>query len=470
MKCSEMLSGMAFITKINLRPVYNQIISQSITNSINILNSLLSNKRMVLFDNQRLSMLNITAKHFINGEIKVNQISPINLKYIIYYFDSKELINPPLIEEIIKSLEILQYVDNNWHVAYLFPLVKLYLRNYKILSINNISLRSIRMIISSKIQYYSGKNIIINLLKEYRDDFYQNAGIEKIAQRISEKCGTINALSERYLINKDYANTSYIAFLLLNFFKVSKNNLNLLKEYMKSPNILQFAHADIQRIFSAENILLAETLKIDKNIITSFAFQEIGDPNIDSNWEINSNQLLDYQKDIKRAKEIISNYINSEIINFFFSKAAMDNDRKEFWQLYSKKMQKVWIVSQKYQLSIFDNSASEEAIKWLKNRYIDLKSNENEIALIMEINGYYIVEISTIGNACYIYSQNHFQYKNIAEMIKNRKVYSIGLLKFTAVETINQYMNRPTLEAGRLIHRPNWQNVFKITLRRYLGV
>ena len=134
-------------------------------------------------------------------------------------------------------------------------------------------------------------------------------------------------------------------------------------------------------------------------------------------------------------------------------------------------MQNVWIVANSNLIEQVNYAENREILKWLSNRHIkNINNNENGLALIMEINNYIIIEVSEHGNACYIYSKNYYYYHKILELIKNKRIYGISVLKDTSVIIINAYYYQPNIIAGKLIHSSDWEYKFKQILEKYIGV
>jgi len=469
MKCLDVMLSIKNQARICLH--FNKNFNErSAVYNIQKIQRLLLNNEQANIQESRFDTLKNIIENYISGKLSVNKIPKLYLKYLIYHLDNIELLNPPLIENS-RTIEILQYIDDHWHSAYLYPLIKLYFRNYRISYGLTNNARIIKSIISKYLPKYNGKNEILKILQKYPIDFNQNTGIENIAIYIINNYHGLYNMLESISKYKDLICSSYFGFILISILKLSQNKNEILNEYITTSNKINFSHNDIHKIVSSEIIILAKNVGIDNNKITSFAFNEIGDPGHISKWQIIDNALSTYKEIVNQARIIIANYINSEVIDFFFSKAVMDPERKAFWYPYSKKMQNVWIVANRNLINNIISFENNEILAWLTNRHIKIQNNfEDGLALIMEINNYIIVEVAKQGNACYIYSKNHYYYLKIFEIIEKRKIYSISYLKDTSIPVIKIYYFTPNLVAGKLIHSLGWQEKFKNILNTYIGV
>jgi hypothetical protein len=121
-------------------------------------------------------------------------------------------------------------------------------------------------------------------------------------------------------------------FKILDFIKDKNDLLTNIELWIFHFIILRYKEAVISKI-----IKVATEQSLPKDLIISMAFNHIGDPYTKGYlWKYEIEQLAIYQQFLDSAKNIINEFINSEIIEFFLVIWYLIQHGKYFGKLYKK--------------------------------------------------------------------------------------------------------------------------------------
>jgi hypothetical protein len=154
----------------------------------------------------------------------------------------------------------------------------------------------------------------------------------------------------------------------------------------------------------------------------------------------------------------MAEWLNQNVMEYFFAKVSMDSQRKAFWSRYAPKMSKIRIAMHTGNSSSYRYFDDEDVNNWIRNRHIRVERFTADIALIMEYGEWVIVEIGAIGNACYIYRRLNPLIGNLGTSIKN-----FNDLKQPHLSRLNAFSHEGE---GKIIHNEGWQDTMRTILHR----
>ena len=91
-------------------------------------------------------------------------------------------------------------------------------------------------------------------------------------------------------------------------------------------------------LISISHLIVAmgvDTEPDDRQVIQSYAFEEIGDPDIAHHWRLGNGGSEAEQSIVDGARDVLNGWLAQQFISLFFQGLAdMDRDRKDFWLHY----------------------------------------------------------------------------------------------------------------------------------------
>jgi len=209
--------------------------------------------------------------------------------------------------------------------------------------------------------------------------------------------------------------------------------------------------------------------------VLNFCFSNIGDPSIDIKWLPWLYSTAKDKEDVKRAQQLMNQWLAHKFIYLFFGKIAMDNNRKDFWMQYLKHISNFKIFMESYDREMFFSRNRDIDAKLLQSKIGILEKSGNSSAFILQIKDYILVEFSQTGGACYIYRNSNKYKPNI-----NKSKYQLSELKQVSNRELavkvdvnsSWYYSSDfsTHEEGRVMHSGEWQRKFEHWIRIYLDI
>lgn len=134
----------------------------------------------------------------------------------------------------------------------------------------------------------------------------------------------------------------------------------------------------------------------DKDVIQKAALSTIGDPALSSvSWEPWPEASARERADLAEARRVVNSWMSEHLSELFFSKVAIDRDRRAFWKPY---------VGQFLNLKIYANPSTLRRLRAdaslqdaLKTRVGRLERDSRQNALVMETKSHVLVEFSHSG-------------------------------------------------------------------------
>jgi hypothetical protein len=228
-----------------------------------------------------------------------------------------------------------------------------------------------------------------------------------------------------------------------------------------------------------------------KEELKSIATSAIGDPQERGAWSEWPGITLGEKNDLERVREILNIWIGEHLIGFFFEKLIRNEERRDFWLPYAKKVsvrifcgpaerRDVLRDAGKVQENLkggevretFGKTGAEGNIRALMNRVGTLNNNGQGAALVMEYGEHLLVEFSQAGNAFYIYNRRNLTRHGLEKFRlvldgKSDEPLMIGDLKKPSLPQFSRTHNWFAGE-GRFIHHSGtrrWQEVLQTWLK-----
>ena len=387
-----------------------------------------------------------------------------NLRKICHFLDSRELIDPPLLPRN-ELYSLLEWMSKDWSDSYLLPLILTVLRNYALTGSNRDRIRAIETLITERIAKYSGSRRILQFAARHSGPLFEKSDPGAIALILAKKSLNYFEACSTFGFSDGILNTKYFGFVLIAFAKRTSNPAQFLADEAFS-HINNLCGANVLKILVA---ILIEKLGGNSEHtarLTSVATIRVGDPMVEAHWKCTGIEYAAYQELINSARSKVLAWINSQVVDYFFSKVSMNDGRKAFWRKYAGKMDMIRVamhVGYGYDMRLSGNS---ELNTWIKSRLIRVDQQTADIALIMEYKDTAIIEFGAAGNACYFYDKRSSYFLDISN--KKMILRSLGSLKVTSLPIISE--NKMSVTSGRLIHNGEWEYKFKTVLRNMVGL
>ena len=179
-------------------------------------------------------------------------------------------------------------------------------------------------------------------------------------------------------------------------------------------------------------------------------------------WKLESDAYAEYREAIGHARRAVLSWINKEVLEYFFSKAAMDEGRRQFWNRYLTKLKMIKVAMHVgFMTRLFDDDS---VGGWLRNRLVRVKVETQDIALIMDFGETTVVEFGAHGNACYIYDSKNDILRQAAAA---NRIDTLSDLKKTSMRAIGEFEK---WKEGRLLHHQGWEDKFRHYLQYIQGI
>jgi hypothetical protein len=336
------------------------------------------------------------------------------------------------------------------------------------------SLKILEKFILQKLELYQGsRNILISFKKNL--NFYSKTknGDEVLGLTLARLKEPIQNATKILGIPDTWITYSYFSKVIVAYYEKIKENIEKeidnLNEILINHNSLITNKRLMSKIIIQSNqpefVFLQDKIK-------RLAFQRIGDPSNIVKWTVFENATEKEKEEIKKAKDILNEWITKEFINVFFDVCINDKRRKEFWLKFVSKISYFKICGSK---SIQQKLKLDKRIaEYVDARFVRVTSNQNISAFILYSRNYMLIEFSDSGYAFYAYKNDSSYKPNLSESInsvdglKNKDLQMAVTRKYSDVlEHYNE---------GRLFHKDGkqqngstieWENVFEWWFKQY---
>lgn len=367
-----------------------------------------------------------------------------------------------------KDLRILSYYLANLHederaFSYALDVMKTSWKNFIFnglviyllsnwLSSEDDYLKQVRELISAKLNIYDGINSRYNTLKQNIGYLEDESGALRMSKLIDVR--GMNLIESPRLIgfSPSIISLPYFSEVILKFVK-NKDLINL----SVIGDILQKHNLDrTRKLVMAHLIFDADMHGNDKRQqdVAKFARGFLGDISLASSWSPFKDATSEDVCILRKAKDLVVQWNNRNVIKVFFEKCVKDPVRKRFWLKKSSSIvdfRIAGIEQEKYKLE------KDERTKDLVSKYFITSIYKQDTALILCIKNKVFVEFSTVGSL-FVYNHDnpclspiHQKRKNIlkTEIFKN----TYGKL----VDKHGTYSYRYYAE-GRMTHQGDWEH------------
>lgn len=385
--------------------------------------------------------------------------SPRYLRVLCYYLDSKDLSEPTLLESD-KFIPILQILDNRWKDSFLTPLILLILKSYGLPDVQERIDKYLSPLVRKHLPAYSGKRPVPLAAQRNQELIFHTDPVAFATRLIYTKKEWFSAC-ESAEIPARMLGTSFFGIALIEFISRSNSTACYLDDSFLS-RIKEISSPDLLKSLLAYLIEQHGKDSAMEPALTAQAFKYIGDPMVISRWRCGEHPYIRFNSMLGTAREKVLEWINKQVLGYFFEKAEMDGGRKEFWNKYTPKMQQIRIAMYRSSFSGFQTSNNPDLDKWLEHRLIRIRSSTQGIGLVMEYGDWVIVEFGSQGNACYFYRKDNPFLRDL-----DKGINSLSYLKQTYLNVLNY---PPYDGEGRFIHSEGWEYKLKKILRFKVGL
>lgn len=317
-------------------------------------------------------------------------------------------------EYFIHALEL---IKNNWSYTMVIPLFDLLITEWRNIKLENLS--TLKAFLKTSLSSYDKNLPTIIKIKRNINFFCNHDGLALLLRFCLDTRIKITDITSYLGISDTYKNSFYfydLAYLYTSFLVRNYKTLdkNYFKEYLEDILIfLENASKDaIKACLSKIVIFVDQNSYLDlKEEVKSYSFKNIGDPSNDSQWLPWKGASDTQIRELDASKNIINLWLNEQFIELFFSKLAMDVNRKRFWQKYLNRITRFKICGSE---DLYRELNSDKRVQpYLKSRFSFL--NGKKSALIMIIKDYVLIEFSTTGHAFYGYEKSNSSCPDISK-------------------------------------------------------
>lgn len=370
----------------------------------------------------------------------------ISLKYENY---------SPIINSLEETKIALLILDKHWKDSFLLGLFSSLLNCWE--NENQETISYLREYLVNKLPDYNGNRRMINSLKRNLSFFDSQDGSVKLGLQLFFEKTAIENMTTYLGFPKNWITYSYFSKVIDVYFNKTKSDFSRYEDIV----LLLKEHNSInsyKRVLS-RMIIELET-KNDDNIaklVRDTAFKHIGDSSINSKWAPPVTFTQEESQMLKRAQDILNQWITTQFISVFFEVCINDSARKEFWLERSRYVSrfKIFGPENMYRQLMADTRIS----AFVKSRFKITSKRLNVAAIMMHVRNYCLIEFSDDGYAFISYKQDSkycpsmdFDYESVADL-RNSSMPKISVREGSLAD----YMT----EEGRLFHKDFWQRPFR---------
>ena len=392
------------------------------------------------------------------------------LRTLSHCFDYSDLIlTTPIISSPNHLTIALNTLERNWKDAYLFGLINCYLKNWQSKHVE--SLTKLGEFIFGKLKQYDGNRNVLKSLKGNIKFFDPSNGDLILGSELALKNKQIKDATKYLGLPANWFSHLYFSRVIIGYYDKRKKDLNHFIDDLDFA-LIEHKNSITNKRLISKLIIQANTndYAVLQDKIKSIAFRLVGDAGNSANWSPFNYATENEKEELRKARQILNEWITRQFINVFFEKCINDLRRKRFWLRYAKEIVQFRVVGSKYikQLLLSDNRIGE----FVSPRFSKTNSSrDSNAALMFIIRSHLFIEFSDEG-AFYAYKLTNAS----APSIECSNFHSVSDLKmptmnFLAYRT-GVYINR-VHDEGRLGHNDGdltWEEVAKYWIKEKVGI
>jgi len=371
-------------------------------------------------------------------------------------FDSNKLV-----------IEAFLTLNESWKNVYYFGLYESILKNWHIIDMN--ILKQLITVYLKKLKNEKNPSLRLKKIIQAVQFIRPDNGELTYAKWLTSNNIPLTNISIELGLKKSDLRLPYFANVLIEYAKL--NYYEIIESVLTNFDLLQIfelhPNKDVHRLIVAHLILHPKS-ETRSDELKKIAYRVFGDTKTMTNWRLTGFlNTKDNLAIIFDAKKKLEYWITQSFITIFFEKCIVDEDRKRFWLQYSKEVEEVKIVgnnNQKYQLRY---SGLDD---YLDQRFIRTQKSDSNLAIVMEIKNFQIIEFSDKGAALYVYLKRG---ENAIDL-ENLKVFSsVTDLKKTYLP---QLFNKSgdnyhyAQKEGRFPHMTGWEIPLSKWIQDKIGI
>ncbi|MBD0404010.1 EH signature domain-containing protein [Flammeovirga sp. EKP202] len=376
--------------------------------------------------------------------------------------------------------EVLALIDDNWRLTYYNGILNSLLGIWEC----NTTRKKVQSLIRSKVIKTNSEiekglirtNSRLNNQLESSIYFLDQSGANKLAKEVLLGKLDINKITEFIQLPPSLFSSTYFDKVLIHYvdclFYVENASLRNKDQVNQIMDFIKFRRKRVKVLIISKLILEVNKGHFNehKSELKSYAFTEIGDPNIETNWmSIHFNEKEQERAD--EARRMVLYWINQEFIESFFS-LIDDASRRLYWLNFFKK-KGGYMKDFKMLLDHDHKSDLRKLLNGLRPHISKRISHfSKDCALTFVINGYRFIEFGAYGggtlNVHKVDSRKEFRIQNVLKRsyIDKGDIY----YKQGEIPELVDGMHFSS-EGGRLAHRgEKWKSDLDKWLRKIAKV
>lgn len=281
---------------------------------------------------------------------------------------------------------------------YVFNGLVLYLLNNWLSSDQDYK-KAVRSLLLSKINSYNGKNRKYITLKNNISFLEDESGAIRMAALISMKQLDLEEAPTLLGFSKSFISLPYFSEVILKYIERTQ-----LVEFGLLDRILHVHNLDRTRKLALAQLIFdadENGNELREQNVSRYARSILGDISLASSWSPFTGATETDVATLRRAKDLVVQWNNRNVIKVFFEKCVKDPVRKQFWLKRAPSVvdfRIVGVVNEKYKLE------KDERTKDLVSNYFIPCLYKQDTALILCIKDKVFVEYSKVGS---LYVHNH---------------------------------------------------------------
>lgn len=366
----------------------------------------------------------------------------------------------------------LKLLESNWRDSFLVGLIDCFLKNWETKHQN--SLEQLEQFITKKLDNYRGNRSTLISFKNKKRYFSTKNGDLILGDTIAKLNKPIQEATKILGVPYTWFNYPYFSKVILTYYERNKNDIfriiDSLDEVLSIHSYVITKKRLIPRIVFQATELNFLTIK-DRT--KKIALAHLKDPQNkgESLWGSFAGDISDSDiNNLRKAKEIVLQWMAEEFIDFFFKECINDSRRRRFWVKYSKHISLFKIVGSTYikQMLLINQTIN----KLVEPRFASTNSySDRNSALMFVIKDYLFVEFSDEG-AFYAYKLTNPS----APSIESKFFFQTSDLKTPSMSRLayrsGYYIKQTNIE-GKLGHNDGdlpWEEVARYWLQNIAGI
>jgi hypothetical protein len=409
------------------------------------------------------------------GGLLLENFERRELRTLIYSLSYSEQNNPQIFSKPNELDLVFETLEKGWRDSYLIGLIDCYLKNWE--TSHTASAEKLGNFIFKKMRSYDGNRAVLKSLKTNMKFFDQQNGDIVLGSELALKNKQIREATKYLSLPENWFTYPYFSKVILAYYVKRKNDI---EQFIDDLNDALHEHNN-----STSNKRLVSKLIIQANAnefavlqdkVKSIAFKLVGDPGHSSIWAAFVNASENEKEDLKKARDILNEWITRQFIHVFFEKCINDPRRKKFWLNYVEKIEffKVFGPAQTKNILNSDKRISE----YVGGRFHVVDSRRDVSAIMFRIGDYKLIEFSDAGYAFYAYKNSN----SSAPSFEEKYVYSVESFRngYLPMLVKRRFENiEEDYPEGRLLHKDGnyeygstlkWEIVLKWWLNKYLSI